>query len=143
MSDEDNPRGTGDAEVPPPRSGRQSRPPGDRLPFERIVPDILKRGLEASRGVSDSLFFKELARNLVAQLGDAREGLVNAVASEVGRFLRQADVASEIRNVLAGLEVEATVNLKFRRNPEDGDDEPAKSPRVSIRARERSKGEAK
>jgi hypothetical protein len=39
--------------------------------------------------------------------------LVNAIANEVGRFLRQADIASEVRKVLAGLNVEAKVHLRF------------------------------
>lgn len=108
---------------PRPRSQRPSRPPSERLPFERIVPDLLKRGLEASRGVGDSLFSKDIAASVVSQLGEAREGIVNVVGQEVGRFLRQADVASELRNVLAGLEVEAKIKLKFRKSPDA--DEPA------------------
>ena len=142
MTDNDEQSRGERADYSPPRGQRPSRPPGERLPFERIVPDILKRGLEASRGVSDSFFFRELASSLVAQLGDAREGLVNAVAQEVGRFLRQADIAREVRNVLAGLEVEATVNLKFRQSKDDAE-EPSKASRVSIRARDRAKDEPK
>ena len=140
MSDDDNPSGGRESEIPPPRSSqRPSRPPGERLPFERIVPDILKRGLEASRGMGDSFFFRELASNVVSQLGDAREGVVKAVAQEVGRFLRQADIASELRNVLAGLEMEATVHVKFQRAKDADEAEPAKATRVSIRARERTR----
>jgi len=63
--------------------------------------------------VSESLFPRELASNLASQLVDARHGLVNAIAIEVGRFLRQADIASEMRKVLAGLNVEATIQLRF------------------------------
>jgi hypothetical protein len=44
---------------------------------------------------------------------DARHGLVKAIASEVGRFLRQADIASELRKALAGLNVEAKIHLRF------------------------------
>jgi hypothetical protein len=50
---------------------------------------------------------------LASQLVDARHGLVTAIASEVGRFLRQADIASEMRKMLAGLNVEATIHLRF------------------------------
>jgi hypothetical protein len=38
---------------------------------------------------------------------------VNAIAVEVGRFLRQADIASEMRKVLAGLNIEAKIELRF------------------------------
>jgi hypothetical protein len=78
-----------------------------------LVPEILRRGLSAGRDVSESLFPRELASNLAAQLVDARHGLVTAIATEVGRFLRQADIASEMRKVLAGLNVEAKIQLRF------------------------------
>ena len=90
---------------PPPRE-----PPRDlRLPLA----EILKRGLSAGRDVSESLFPREFASNLASQLVDARHGLVNAIAIEVGRFLRQADIASEMRKVLAGLNIEAKIQLRF------------------------------
>lgn len=80
-----------------------------RLPLT----ELLKRGLSAGQAVSESLFPRELASSLASQLVDARHGLVKAIASEVGRFLRQADIASELRKALAGLKVEATVQLRF------------------------------
>lgn len=116
---------------PPPSSqggGRHSRPPRepheDRSAFDRILPELLKRGLEASRGtignVSDTLFSRDVAAGLVSQLGEMREGVVSAVAQEVGRFLRQADIAAEVRNVLTGMEVEANVKIKFRKSEKGG-----------------------
>jgi hypothetical protein len=75
--------------------------------------ELLKRGLSAGQAVSESLFPRELAGSLASQLVDARHGLVTAIASEVGRFLRQADIASEMRKVLAGLNVEAKISLRF------------------------------
>lgn len=112
----------------PETEARYSRPPrehhDDRSPFDRILPELLKRGLEASRGtignVSDTLFSRDLAASVVSQLGDMREGVVSAVAQEVGRFLRQADIAAEIRNVLTGMEVEANVKIKFRKSESGG-----------------------
>lgn len=83
------------------------------------MPDLLKRSLEMGRGSVP----RDIASYLVGQLSDAREGVVTAVAQEVGRFLRQADIASELRNVLAGLEVEANVRFRFRRVP--AEDAPA------------------
>jgi hypothetical protein len=90
-------------------------PPREREPRSPLdlVPEILRRGLSAGRDVSDALFPRELASNLAAQLVDARHGLVTAIANEVGRFLRQADIASEMRKVLAGLNIEAKIQLRF------------------------------
>jgi hypothetical protein len=89
-----------------------------RSSFERILPELIRRGLEAGRGplekVSESIFPKDLASQLVAQLGDVRSGIVKAVAHEVGRFLRDADIASELRKVLTGLDVDAHVRLRFK-----------------------------
>lgn len=116
--DDEHEPGTG-----PGRQERHSRPPGERLPFERIVPDLFKRSFEAGRSSSMP---REIAGYLVSQFSDAREGIVTAVAQEVGRFLRQADIASELRNVLTGLEVEATVRLNFRRKKDE--DPPASTP---------------
>jgi len=87
--------------------------------FERIVPELLKRGLEAGRGtleknLGESFFPKEVAAQLVTHIGDLRQGVVTAVAQEVGLFLREADIASEIRQLMTGLEVEAKVHLTFR-----------------------------
>jgi hypothetical protein len=66
----------------------------------------------------------------VAQLGDARSGIVKAVAHEVGRFLQEADIAAEIRKVLVGLDVDAHVRLRF--SERDGRLEP----KVEIRSAE-------
>lgn len=97
---------------PPPReASREIRSPLD------LVPEILRRGLSAGRDVSESLFPRELASNIAAQLVDARHGLVTAIATEVGRFLRQADIASEMRKVLAGLQVEAKIQVRFSEDP--------------------------
>lgn len=92
-----------------PRASRDTREARDRLPLA----ELLKRGLSAGQAVSESFLPRDLASNIASQLVDARHGLVKAIASEVGRFLRQADIASEMRKVLAGLQVEAKIQLRF------------------------------
>jgi len=105
--------GASEREAPPreapPREASTKEPRDARLPLT----ELLKRGLSAGQAVSESLFPRELASSVASQLVDARHGLVKAIASEVGRFLRQADIASELRKALAGLKVEATINLRF------------------------------
>jgi hypothetical protein len=106
-----------------------------RPTFERILPELIRRGFEVGRGplekVSESIFPREIASQIAAQLGDVRSGVVKAVAQEVGRFLRDADIASELRKVLTGLTVEAKVQLRFDKR-EDG----TLSPKVQVELQE-------
>jgi hypothetical protein len=97
-----------DDEPKPGKPGRDAAS-GERLPLT----ELLKRGLSAGQAVGESLFPREIASSLASQLVDARHGLVKAIANEVGRFLRQADIASEMRKALAGLNVEAKIHLRF------------------------------
>lgn len=123
----------------------------DRPPLERTLADLIRRGLEAGKGplgrVSESFFPRDIASSVVSQLGDIRSGVVKAVAQEVGRFLREADIASEVRKVLTGLDVEAQVRLRFKarddgtlkpsldvklgEEKQDKQDKPAQDPRRS------------
>jgi len=100
----------------------------ERPPLERTLTDLIRRGLEAGKGpfgrVSESFFPRDIAASVVSQLGDIRSGVVKAVAQEVGRFLRDADIAAEVRKVLTGLDVEATMRLRFKAR-EDGSLKPS------------------
>lgn len=115
--------------------GQDSRAAQDTRPgLDRILPELIRRGLkglEAGRvpleKVSESIFPKDLAAQVVSQLGDVRNGVVKAVAHEVSRFLREADIASEVRKVLQGLDIEAQVKLRFKAR-EDG----SLAPEVSV-----------
>jgi hypothetical protein len=104
------------------------RPEHDlRSSLERMLPELIRRGFEVSRGplekVSESLFPRDIAALLSGQLGDIRSTVVKAVAHEVGRFLREADIATELRKVLTGLDIDAHVRLRFKAR-EDGSLEP-------------------
>lgn len=97
-----------------------------RSALERILPELIRRGFEVGRGPLEKVsevFPRELGAQLVSQLGDVRSGVFKAVAQEVGRFLREADIASEVRKVLTGLNVEAQVKLRFTER-KDGKLEP-------------------
>lgn len=87
------------------------RPPTPTI--DRILPELIRRGLEVGREKVSESIPREFAAQVVSQIGDVRSGIVKAVAQEVGRFLREADIASEVRKVLTGLNVEAQVKLKF------------------------------
>lgn len=125
------PEGTERAE----RSDERRSEPDVRPMFERVVSELLRRGLDAGRGgferVGETIAPKELAAGIISQLGDLRSGIVRAVAHEVGRFLREADVAAEVRNILDGLGVEAKVQLRYRKT----DDDKAAAGKTPARAR--------
>jgi hypothetical protein len=91
-----------------------------RNTLERVLSELLRKGFEASRGplekVSESFFSRDIASHLVGGLGDIRSAIVRAVAQEVGRFLREADFASELRRVLNGVDIEASVRVGFKVN---------------------------
>ena len=115
------------------RPGRQSRGAADypRSALERLAADLLKKGFEAGRDtlrqtdealktVGESVFAREMAHHFTSQLGDIRDAMTKAVAGEVGRFLREADLASEMRRMLQGMTLEVKVQLRF---PSDGEGE--------------------
>lgn len=104
------------------RSDEQSR--DSRSPLERLIPELVRRGIEAGRGtlkqtdealrnVSDSAFAKELVSHFFAQFGDIRQILSRSVAKEIGRVLEEQDIATEVRKVLKGMSVEATFKIDF------------------------------
>ena len=109
----------------PPHGSDDPRPT-----IDRILPELIRRGLEVGREKVSESIPRELAAQVVSQLGDVRSGVVKAVAQEVGRFLREADIASEIRKVLTGLNVEAQVRFGFTAR-EDGTMKPVK-PEVDV-----------
>ena len=102
-------------ESPDPRTDTDAR-----KTLERILSELLRKGFEAGRGplekVSESLFSRDIASHLVGGLGYIRSAVVRAVAQEVGRFLREADFASELRRVLNGVDIEASVRVGFKVN---------------------------
>jgi hypothetical protein len=96
-----------------PSQGGHGESQDQRPGIDRILPELIRRGLEVGREKVSESIPRELASQIVSQLGDVRSGVVKAVAQEVGRFLREADIASEIRKVLTGLNVEAQVRFGF------------------------------
>ncbi len=104
------------------RSDEQAR--DYRSPLERLIPELVRRGIEAGRGtlkqtdealrnVSDSAFAKELVSHFFTQFGDIRQMLSRSVAKEIGRVLEERDIAAEVRNVLKGMTIEATFKIDF------------------------------
>lgn len=108
------------ASVPPAAPVDPNDPTAERKStVERVVSDLLRRGFEAGLGTlkhTDEALRgtpKDVATFVISQLGDARSGLVRAVASEVGTFLREADIASEVKKMLSGMSVEVKGTVSF------------------------------
>jgi hypothetical protein len=117
---------TDDDPPEPPLNERKSHVQG----LDRILPELIRKGLEAGRdtlqrtealrnAVSDSRFPRELAGYITAQLDDVRQGVAQAVAGEVRRFLRKSDLSQEIRKVLTSVSFEIKAQVRFVPN-EDG-----------------------
>jgi hypothetical protein len=96
-----------------------------RVPLERVVMEVLRRGLgvgrdtlkqtdEALRSVSDTAFAKDAASHMVSQIGDLRQGISKVVAKEVERYLGRIDLASELRKALDGMTIEGNIKIKFK-----------------------------
>ncbi|MBN1656219.1 MAG: hypothetical protein JXA30_20790 [Deltaproteobacteria bacterium] len=107
-----------------------------RSPLERLIPELVRRGIEAGRGtlkqtdealrnVSDSVFAKELVSHFFTQFGDIRQTLSKAVAKEIGRVFEDKDMAAEIRKVLEGMTIEAKLKIEFPDQRKE--DEPEKN----------------
>jgi hypothetical protein len=105
-------------------SSSQRDPEGKRVPLERVVFEVLRRGFgvgrdtlkhpdEALRSVSDSVFAKEAANLMVSQIGDVRQAVSKVVAKEVERYLGKIDLASELRKTLHGMTIEGNIKIKF------------------------------
>ena len=125
-------------DVPPGDGGGRRRGDGSadyaRTPVERIVTEMLKRGLEAGRdrfkqtdgalrgNLGDSVFAREVAGYISSQFGDVRQTLLKSVATEVGRYLRDPNFAAEMRKSLAGMTVKATVKFEFPGEDEKGEE---------------------
>jgi hypothetical protein len=128
----------------PPYRGRGEEQTRDyRSPLERLIPELLRRGIEAGRdtlkqtdealrNVSEAVFAKELVNHFFAQFGDIRQTLSKAIAKEIGRVLEERDLSAEMRKVLNGMTVEAKIQLKFpegeqEKGSTDATDETSKS----------------
>ena len=123
-----------DSERPPHDVGeRPSEPTGAgdanpsaslRATLEKVLPELLKRGVEAGRDtlqrsetlrqvVGEGRASREWATLLAAHMDEAKSGMVRAIAAEFGRFLREAELGAEIAKVLSNLSLEIKAEVRF------------------------------
>lgn len=102
----------------------------------RGVPDFVRRAIENTMGSvqSTGAVSKEAIHFFLSTTDKRRREIVRMFATEVGDFLKHADISSEIVKVLTSVEADVEFKVRFRRTddgkvvPEAAAKEPAESP---------------
>lgn len=134
------------SERPPPSSDRVEDKERERRRLERILPELIKRIVEAgyekiSEGpenvrhfVSEMKLPKEALALIFAQLDETKNGLYRVVAKEIRDFLEHTNLAEEMAKVLTTLSFEVKTEVRFIPN-----DSRLGVPRPDVRSRVRIK----
>ncbi len=134
------------SERPPPSSDRVEDKEHERRRLERILPELIKRIVEAgyekiSEGpenvrhfVSEMKLPKEALALIFAQLDETKNGLYRVVAKEIRDFLEHTNLAEEMSKVLTTLSFEVKTEVRFIPN-----DSRLGVPRPDVRSRVRVK----
>ena len=108
----------------PPASERDETEP-DRRRLERILPEVIKRILEAGyvklaegpenvrEFVREMKLPKEVLALILGQLDETKNGLYRVVAKEIRGFLQQNNLGEEIARALSHLSVEIKTEIRF------------------------------
>ncbi|MEL7369247.1 MAG: hypothetical protein AAFN74_10070 [Myxococcota bacterium] len=94
------------------------------------VQDLFRRAIEGTFDtVQNSGALPKEALQYLLQQGDrGRRELVKVAAKELGDFLRATDISSEVVKVLTTVQMDMSVSVRFKRNP----DGPGVVPSVDI-----------
>jgi hypothetical protein len=141
-----------------------SHPPADtdmeeggttRVRLERLVRDAMKKVLEkgvdagigglsirAVRGViEDAKLPREIANYFFSQIEETKSGVLRVAAREIRHFLRDADLASELRRVLTSLSFEIRTEIRFIPNETGDGVRPQVRTGVGPKAKNKERGE--
>jgi len=103
-----------------------------RRGFERLLPDLIRRGVEAGlerlgrtddslrNFIAQSKLPKEIASHLLAQIDETKNGLFRVVAKEIRDFLENTNVAEEIKKALTSMSFEIKTEVRFVPNESGG-----------------------
>ncbi len=112
------------------------REDGKRRRLEGVIPEILKRAVEAGVSqaqhapeniktfIGDLKVPKEIASYLFAQVDETKNGLFRVVAKEMRDFLEHTNIAGEAQKLLTTVQFEVNTTIRFRPNeprPSDAD----------------------
>jgi hypothetical protein len=118
---------------------------GRRL--ERIIPDLVKRILEAGldrlsegpdnvrRVVGDLRLPREALNSILSQLDETKAGLYRVVAKEVRDILGQTNFADELTRALTALSFEVRMEVRFIPNEARGRPTPDVRSKISVKKR--------
>jgi hypothetical protein len=117
----------------------------DRRPLERIVPEIIKRLIEAgiekiSEGpenvrkvVGDLKLPKEALGAILGQLDETKSGIYRVVAREVREVLERTNFADELTRALTAVSFEIRTSVRFVPNDPGERPSPEVRHKVSVR----------
>jgi hypothetical protein len=123
----------------------RDEPEGDRRPLERIVPEIVKRIIEAGleklsegpenvRKVVGALELpKEALGAILGQLDDTKSALYRVVAREVREVLEKTNFADELVRALTAVSFEVRTSVRFVPNEAGDRATPEVRHKVSVR----------
>ena len=123
----------------------QDDPDSERRGLERIVPEIVRRILEAGleklsegpenvRKVARELKLpKEALAAIFSQLDETKSGLYRVVAREVREVLERTNFAEELTRALTALSFEIRTSVRFVPNPTGERPSPEVRSKVSVR----------
>jgi hypothetical protein len=119
----------------------------DRRRLERLIPDLVKRILEAGldrlsegpdsvrRVVGELRLPREALSAILSQLDETKTGLYRVVAKEVRDILEQTNFAEEITRALTALSFEIRTEVRFIPNDARGRPTPEVRSKVSVKRR--------
>ncbi len=88
----------------------------DRRPMQELFRRAIENTVES---VQNSGALPKEALTYLLQQGDrGRRELVKVAAKELGDFLRATDISSEVVKVLTTVQMDMTLSVRFKRNPE-------------------------
>lgn len=112
------------------------REDGKRRRLEGVIPEILKRAVEAGvdraqhapeniqKFIGDLKLPKEIAGYIFSQVDETKNGLFRVVAKEMRDFLEHTNLAGEMQKLLTTVQFEVNTTIRFRPNePSATDDE--------------------
>jgi hypothetical protein len=120
-------------------------PEGDRRPLERMIPEIIKRILEAGlekisegpenvRKVARDLKLpKEALAAILSQLDETKSGLYRVVAREVREVLERTNFAEDLVRALTAVSFEIRTSVRFVPNAPGDRASPEVRSKVSVR----------
>jgi hypothetical protein len=128
-----------------PASGHADEAEDTRRGLERIIPDLIRRFIEAGfdrlsdgpdsvrRAVSELKLPREAITSILAQIDETKNGLYRVFAKEVRDFLGEKSFAEELTRALTALSFEIRTEVRFIPNDARGRPTPDVRSKVSVR----------